>query len=74
MITVTKPIEERFGAYKRPTETTIPKFQAIQQKTLELAILINEECPYSEEKSSALTLLQQAKMSANAAIAIYSGD
>lgn len=64
-------IEERFGPYRRPTEETIPKFTAIQEKTLELAKLINEVCPDSPEKFTALTQLQLTKMSANAAIAIY---
>lgn len=69
-----KEIERRFGPYKRPTEDNIPKFKAIQEKSLELALLIEQLCPFCREKSSALTLLQQAKMSANAAIAIYSEE
>lgn len=64
-------VEERFGSYRKPTEETIPKFNAIQAKTLELAVMINELCPDSPEKFTALTQLQIAKMSANAAIAIY---
>lgn len=67
-------IEERFGAYRKPTETTIPKYGQIQAKTLELALMIEALCPTSPEKGSALTLLQQSKMSANAAIAIYSEE
>jgi hypothetical protein len=65
-------IEERFGPYRRPTESTVPKYQQIQEKTLELAKLINDICPHSPEKYTALTQLQLAKMSANASIAIYS--
>lgn len=64
-------IKERFGPYKKPTEKTIPKFQAIQEKALEMAELISESCPDSPEKFTALTQLQNVKMSANAAIAIY---
>ena len=67
-------IKKRFGPYRKPTEVTIPKYQKIQEKTLELAELIDQLCPESREKSSALTLLQQVKMSANAAIAIHSED
>ena len=63
---------ERFGAYRKPTEVTIPKHQKIQEKALEMALLIDELCPHSQQKSSALTLLEQCKMSANAAIAIHS--
>jgi len=68
---IDKETEKRFGPYRRPTEETIPKYEAIQKKTLELAMLIDTLCPKSREKSSALSLLQQAKMSANASIAIY---
>lgn len=64
-------IDERFGSYRKPTELTIPKYQKIQEKVLELAKLIDELCPESQEKATALTTLQTAKMSANAAIAIY---
>lgn len=67
-------VQERFGSYRKPTEVTIPKYGQIQAKTLELAVLIDALCPNSPEKGSALTLLQQAKMSANAAIAIYSEE
>jgi len=67
-------ITERFGAYRRPTDTTIPKYRQIQEKTMELAVLFDALCPDSEEKKSAFTLLQQAKMSANAAIAIYTKE
>ena len=67
-------VEERFGPYRRPTEKTIPKFQAIQEKALELAKLISELCPESPEKYTALTQLQLSKMSANASIAIYSEE
>lgn len=64
-------VEERFGPYRKPTDETIPKFNAIQAKSLELAVMINELCPDSPEKFTALTQLQFVRMSANAAIAIY---
>lgn len=63
--------EARFAPYRKPTEKTIPKFEQIQQKTLELARLVNDLCPNSIEKSKALTDLQNARMWANAAIAIH---
>lgn len=64
-------IEQRFGPYRKPTDVTIPKYKAIQEKTLELALLIQELCPYSKQKATALTHLEACKMSANASIAIY---
>lgn len=67
-------VTERFGGYRKPTEVTIPKYEAISKKTLELALLIDELCPFSPEKATALTTLQSAKMSANAAIAIYTQE
>lgn len=65
-------IEDRFSSYTKPTDITKPKYDAIQKKTLELAVLIENECPESMEKQHALTLLKDAKMNANAAIAIHS--
>lgn len=64
-------VVERFGAYRRPTEVTIPKFTAIQQKAQELALLIHDLCPESKQKATALTQLEMCKMSANAAVAIH---
>ncbi len=69
-----KELESRFGPYRKPTETTIPKFKAIQEKSLELAHLIDELCPGSKQKATALTLLEECKMSANAAVAIHEGE
>jgi len=70
--TTSTPIEDRFGPYRKPTELTIPKYQKIQEKALEFAKLIDDLCPDSQQKSSALTQLEMCKMSANAAIAIHS--
>lgn len=64
-------LTETFGPYRKPTEVTIPKYQAIVEKTLALAELINDVCPESREKSTALTSLQATRMWANAAIAIH---
>jgi len=67
-------VENRFGAYKKPTESIIPKLKAVQEKALEFALLIDELCPNSREKATALTELASAKMYANAAIALYSKE
>lgn len=66
----TAEIQTRFGVYRTPTETTIPRFEAIQKKCLELAELIDSLCPNCREKSTALTQVFQARMSANAAISM----
>lgn len=67
-------VERRFGPYRRPTEVTIPKFEAIQKKCQELALLIHDICPFSQQKATALTQLEMCKMSANAAIAIHTPE
>lgn len=64
-------VVERFGPYRKPTEHTIPKFKAIQEKCLELAVLIEETCPDVPQKFTALTQLELCKMSANASVALY---
>ena len=64
-------LRARFGPYRTPTDETKPKFKQIQEAALGFAELIFELCPDSQQRSSALTLLEQAKMSANAAIAIH---
>lgn len=65
-------ILKRFGPYRKPTEETIPKYEQIREKTLELALLISQLCPESVEKKNAYDYLMMARMSANAAIAIHS--
>lgn len=67
-------IIKRFGPYKAPTDVTRPKFKLIQEKALEFALLINDQCPDSQQKSIALTALEYCKMAANAAIAIHEGE
>lgn len=64
-------IIERFGPYRKPTENTAPKYQAIQEKALEMAQLIDDLCPHSQQKAIALTNLEACKMAANASIAIH---
>lgn len=63
--------EERFGPYRKPTEQKAIKYEGIQQATLALALLIEDFCPDSQQKSTALTQLEMCKMSANASIAIH---
>lgn len=46
------------------------KYEALREKGLELAILVNELCPDSREKSISITKLQEVVMFANASIAI----
>jgi len=63
--------KKTFAGYRAPTPVTIPVFNEIQQKVLELANYINVNCPESREKALALTDLQSARMWANASVAIH---
>lgn len=62
-------IEEVFQ-YHSPKEGQATRYEAIRNKAKELALLINEVCPDSREKSVSLTKIQEASMWANASIAI----
>lgn len=55
--------------YHAPKEGQPKKYEAIREKAKELALLIEDVCPTSREKSLAFTNLEQAVMWANAAIA-----
>lgn len=62
-------INNRFS-YHAPTPDQIERYSAIRSKCKELAILIMSATPQSREQSTAITLLTQVNMMANAAIAI----
>ena len=66
----TEQIHELF-TYHAPKPGQPEKYQALREKAKELALLINELCPESREKSVAITQLQLANMAANSAIAIH---
>lgn len=61
-------IENNF-IYHAPKEGQAEKYQEVRDKLKEAAILINNSCPESREKSLALTNLEQSMMWANASIA-----
>jgi hypothetical protein len=55
--------------YHAPKEGQPKKYEAIREKAKELALLIEDVCPTSREKSLAFTNIEQAVMWANASIA-----
>lgn len=61
-------IRELF-TYHPPTSNTIPKFQAIKDAAIAFAIVIDSLCPPCADRSAAVRLVQQARMTANSAIA-----
>lgn len=62
---------ESIFTYYPPMDGQIQRYQTIRNKALELALLINEQCPKSREQSLAFSNLQSTVMWANAAIAIH---
>lgn len=60
-------INSRFGFHK-PDAVGIQKMKVIRMKVRELAFLIENTCPHSKEKATALTQLSFVMMAANSAI------
>lgn len=61
-------IEKNF-TYHAPKEGQPERYTALREKAKEFAILIDQKCPESREKSLAFTKLEESIMWANAAIA-----
>lgn len=55
--------------YHAPKEDQPKRYEAIRGKAKELALLIEDVCPTSREKSLAFTKLEEMVMWANASIA-----
>lgn len=64
-------LADRF-TYHAPQPDQIKKYGSLRTRGKELAFLIEELCPDSDEKSTALTRLDEVIMHANAAIARHS--
>lgn len=60
--------------YHPPKEGQAERFQRIRDAALDLALLIDKECPDSREKSDSLTNLDYVVYQANAAIARREGS
>ena len=61
-------IENNF-TYHQPTGDQPKRYEAIRNKAKEMALLIEDICPTSREKSLAFTKLEEMVMWANASIA-----
>ena len=62
-------IESTLFQYHKPTEETIPKYEAINAAAKALALAIDATCPPGADRTAAIRLVQQARMTANSAIA-----
>jgi len=63
------PVLENSYSYHAPKGDQTQRYEALRSKAKELAIMIDEMCPNSREKSLANTNLEQAVMWANKSIA-----
>lgn len=63
-------IVAEFFKYHAPNELTIPKFAAINQAAKNFAEVVLSNCPRSADRTAAIRLIRDARMTANAAIAL----
>jgi len=56
--------------YHPPTDETLPKYAAINQAAKNFAEVILANCPRSADRTAAIRELQNARMTANRAIAL----
>lgn len=57
-------------SYHPPTPNTLPKFAAINQAAKNFAEVILQNCPRSADLSDAIQKIREARMFANAAVAL----
>ena len=63
-------IRETFR-YHSPSQEALTLHERIRERMTETAVEIAGAIPHSRERSSFITLMQQAQMMANAAVAIH---
>ena len=56
--------------YHPPTEAQLPKYAAINQAAKNFAEVVLQNCPGSADRSAAIRLIRDARMTANASIAL----
>lgn len=70
-----RPMDEaeivaEFFKYHPPNELSIPKYAAINQAAKNFAEVLLANCPRGADRSAAIRLIREARMTANAAIAL----
>lgn len=60
----------RLFSYHPPTVETLPRFQAINQAAKNFAEVVLQNCPAGADRSAAIRQIRDARMTANAAIAL----
>lgn len=65
-----KEILSELFSYHPPTPLTLPKHAAINQAAKNLAEVVLQNCPPSADRSRVIQLIQDARMTANRAVAL----
>ena len=68
-LTPTEILAQLF-AYHPPTDEQLPKYAAINQAAKNFAEVILQNCPASTDRSAAIRLIRDARMTANASVAL----
>ena len=55
--------------YHAPNADTIPKYNAINEAAKAFALVVHQNCPASADRTAAIRKIQEARMTANSAIA-----
>lgn len=63
-------IVARMFSYHPPNSETIPKYAAINQAAKNFAEVVLQNCPRGADLSATIRLIREARMTANAAIAL----
>jgi len=63
-------ILDKLFSYHAPTPTTIAKYAAINQAAKNFAEVVSQNCPNGADLSAAIRLIREARMTANAAVAL----
>lgn len=67
---VTSENIERVFTYQAPNSDTIPHYEAINKAAQAFALTIIEHAPVCADRSNALRLVREARMWANASVAL----
>lgn len=63
-------IVAQFFSYHAPNELTVPKYAAINQAAKNFAEVVLANCPRGADRSAAIRQIREARITANAAIAL----
>lgn len=71
--TTPEQIIDDLFTYHAPTPEQAAKYQRVSAACKAAALVIHNECPPSPDRTAAMRLLREARMTANASIATKSG-